>query len=149
MKKKRKKKPTWRKVYDENWRICHEIVDLRDGHVCQIPGCTEKERLDLDHCFSRMCKHLFFDTRHLGYLCGSHHTHKSFRKGQWVDMTVKDICKARIGEVLWEDFKFISRKVCPEFSTLAYQEKINEELKRELEQLKSMRSEESQNKTRV
>lgn len=137
MKKKRKKKPTWRKIYEENWRLCHEIVDLRDGRCCQIPGCRETERLDLDHCISRNCKILFFETENLGYLCRDHHSHKSFRPNQWVDKMVNDICRKRNGEAWWEDALFNSRKTCPLFSTLAYQEKINEELKRELELLKS------------
>jgi len=140
IKKKRKKKPTWRKLYDENWRLCHEIVELRDGKVCIIPGCGATERLDLDHVISRGCKITFFETDILQFICSEHHTHKSFRKGQWVDLTVRDICEARIGKNRFDDLVFTSRKCCPEFATLMHQEKVNSELKRELDALKNERN---------
>lgn len=130
MKTKRKKKPQWKKLYAENWKICHEIVEFRDGYKCQIPLCEERKNLDLDHVISRNCKTTFFEPDILGWLCGQHHTHKSFRKGQWVDLMVKDICKERVGPLRWDDLLFASRKTCPKFPTLMHQEKINEQLKK-------------------
>lgn len=148
MKNKRKKKPVWRKIYEENWRLCHEIVDLRDGRACIIPGCGVTDKLDLDHGISRAHKIVFFDTRHLGYLCKKHHQSKSFNSNNWVAKTVDQIHAVREGQIIWDGMVDAAKKCCPTFSTLAYQEKINEELKRELEFL-LMRSEESRNKTQV
>jgi len=130
---KRRKKPAWRKLYDENWELCREIVKLRDGYVCRIPGCEKREKLQLDHVISRNCKTTFFETDILGYLCPDHHTHKSFRKNQWVDLTVRDICKEMVGDNRWDGLLFESRKLCPRFATLGYQEEINALLKKEKE----------------
>lgn len=126
-----------KKLEKENWRLCHEIVDIRDGHVCMIPGCGETEYLDLDHAISRMCKTTYFETDILGYLCKRHHQHKSFRKGQWVDLMVIDITVKRIGQARWEDLQSFSRQNCGEFGNISYQEKQNEMLKAELEGVKN------------
>lgn len=129
MKNKQRKNKDWKRLYNENWKLCHEIADLRDGHVCQIPNCGETERLDLDHVFSRQVKVLFFEPDNMGYLCSAHHTHKSFRKGQWVDMMVREICQKRIGDERWDWMMFAARRLCPEFSTVLYQEQVNVYLK--------------------
>lgn len=123
-------KSAWR-FYLENWRIAHEVVDLRDGHVCQMPGCGETESLQLDHVISRQCKELFFDTDNLGYLCGPHHDHKTKRKGQWVDKMVSEMCRRRVGEAKYEDMIFASKKTCGHHRTLWHQEQTNNKLKQE------------------
>ena len=119
-------KTAW-KLYKENWKICHEIVAKRDGRACQISGCRGND-LQLDHVISRNCKILFFDTDNLGFLCGQHHTHKSFRKGQWVDLMVKEICRRRVGGERFEEMIFESKKSLGKFRTVSHQEKINQEL---------------------
>lgn len=128
-------KTAW-KLANENWNLCREIVDLRDGHRCIIPGCGRTEDLQLDHCISRMCRIIFFETDLLQYLCPEHHNHKSFRKGQWVDLTVRAICEARLGKAQFDDYVFLSKEPCRGWKNVWWQEKINQKLKRELEALK-------------
>jgi len=133
-------KTAW-KLVNENWTLCHEIVDLRDGHVCQIPGCGETENLDLDHVISRGCKITFLDTDILGYLCKTHHSHKSKRKGQWVDLMVQQICRRRIGDDRYEDYIFKSKQCCGSFRSVVFQEQQNMKLKEELAELLGNREE--------
>ena len=123
-------KTAW-KLYKENWELCKQIVDLRDGHRCQIPGCTAG-RLALDHVFSRSCKRLFFITNNLGWLCLEHHTHKSFRHGQWVDKMVDQLCRNRNGDGWWDFASLESKLTLGKFRTVAYQEQTNIRLKEEL-----------------
>lgn len=127
-------KTAWR-LYQENWRIAHEVVELRDGYVCQIPGCNQTEHLQLDHVISRQCKIHFFDTDNLGYLCGPHHSHKSKRKGQWVDLMVKETCRRRVGDARFEDMILESRKTCGAFRTVTHQEQVNIKLKEQKAEL--------------
>lgn len=127
-------KSAW-KLYQANWRLCHEIVELRDGYACVIPDCSTKEGLQLDHCFSRMCKILFFDVRNLNYLCPDHHTHKTSRKGQWVDKMVDQITAHRAGDEWFENSMDISKTCCPDFRKLFYQEQMNINLREDKQEL--------------
>lgn len=138
-------KNAW-KLYQENWRICHEIVELRDGYFCQIPDCGVSTSLQLDHAISRQCKTLFFETDILGYLCDVHHTHKSSRKGQWVDLMVNQIFRNRVGEERYEDLIFESKKTCGKHRTLSHQEEVNMKLKEERAMLLAERPNETVNR---
>lgn len=129
-----------KRLHRENWELCKENVDLRDGHVCQIPDCRETEGLQLDHVISRQCKTTFYETDILGWLCAAHHTHKSFRKGQWVDLMVRDICVKRIGQDRWEGLQFHARKTCGDFNKILW-------LEQKLIELKEYRAELLQNQT--
>ena len=129
MKNKQNRSKDLKRLQRENWELCKENVDLRDGHVCQIPGCGAREGLQLDHVISRQCKGTFYETDILGWLCAAHHTHKSFRKGQWVDLMVRDICVKRLGPERWDGLLFHSRKTCGDFNKLWYQQQENIRLK--------------------
>lgn len=120
----------WRKLYLENWRICHDIVDLYVGHHCVV--CGSLDRLDLDHCFSRACKMLFYDINNLNYLCKSHHYHKTHLKGNWVDKEVDNITLKRAGKRWWEKALVLSKQSCGEWKLIDYQQKMNRKLKRKL-----------------
>lgn len=132
-------KTAWN-LYKQNWKLCREIVLLRDGDVCTIPDCYTREDLQLDHCISREVKRLFFDLNNLGYLCAEHHTHKSFRKGQHIDKKVDEICRKRSGSEWWEWALSEGSKPLPEFRTVWYQEKINQELKECLDGYKNLKN---------
>lgn len=129
MKNKQNRSKEIKRLQRDNWELCKEIVDLRDWHLCQIPDCLETEGLQLDHVISRQCKTTFYETDILGWLCAAHHTHKSFRKGQWVDLMVRDICVKRLGPERWDSLLFHSRKTCAEFNKLHFQQQKNIELK--------------------
>lgn len=120
-----------KKIADENWTICHEIIDLRDGHFCQIPGC-EKTEVDLDHGISRSHKAVFFDIRHMGYLCrgeGGHHPAKSFNNNGNLAKQIDLIHIDREGREVWEEMLEVSRKTCGNFRTVMHQEQQNIKLK--------------------
>lgn len=122
------------KLYKENWKLCHEIVDLRDGHRCVLCYCDGD--LDLDHGFSRSIKTLFFDIRHLAYLCKRHHQAKSFNPGGAVGKQVDRIHQKREGKKSWDEMCDLSFKSLPEWKRLYYQEEINNQLKEQLKYYK-------------
>ena len=132
------KKEAWI-LLNHNWRLCCEIVAIRDGYCCQIPDCQNKQ-LQLDHCFSRSVKRLALDVNNLGWLCSRHHTAKSFNPGNFVDMWVKDTCRLRAGEHWWDYALTNSRKTCPDWSKVFYQEQMNIKLKEELAHVLMLRS---------
>lgn len=134
----KKRKST--KIYDENWELCHQVVEVRDGgRRCAISGCGVEENLDLDHCFSRDIKELFFETSNLTYLCKRHHQRKSMAKGGAVDHEVDEIVRRRVGEEKWKELLERSYKSCPGFWSVMFQERYNTRLKEELAMMMSER----------
>lgn len=125
-----------KKLYNSNWKLCHSIVDERDGHKCVI--CGETENLQLDHCITRGRKSVFFETALLNYLCPKCHTTKSFQHGCPLDKKVDLITQKRIGKKQWEKLIQNAEKLCPSFSTIFWQEAENERLKEELEMTKAV-----------
>ena len=121
-----KNKTSW-KLVNENWRICHEIVDLERGHKCIL--CTETRGLQLDHCISRNCRSVFFEIFNLNYLCAKHHNVKSFNNGGTIDKLVDTKTRERIGDEEWDSLIAKSAKLCPDFQKVWYQEEWNIKLK--------------------
>lgn len=130
-----KNKTAWRLAL-ENWRLCHEAVYLRDGYSCMIPGCDVKDELQLDHGITRSKRAVFFDIRHLGFLCPMHHGHKSFRHGDWVDKMVDQIHIQREGSAVWDDLCHAETK--GGFQTVYVQEEWNKRLKEEIQELSDL-----------
>jgi hypothetical protein len=125
-----------KKLEKENWKLCHQIIDLRDGHFCVICGATE--RLQLDHCITRSRKILYFETDNLNYLCDRHHTTKSFQHGSPIDKKVDTITRERMGTSKFNAMVQLGEKVCPMYSTVWWQEACNEQLKEYLEFLQAI-----------
>ena len=126
-----------KKLYNSSWKLCHEIVDHRDGHKCVICGSTD--RLALDHCITRSRKSVFFDTDNLNYLCSECHTTKSFQHGCPLDKEVDEITRHRIGSIRWHQLRAKANIECgSKWSTVWFQEACNDELKEELEFVKSV-----------
>jgi hypothetical protein len=122
-------KQAW-KLVNENWTLCHEIVDARDGHKCVI--CGETRNLQLDHCISRTYKSVFMDTDNLNYLCPQHHTAKSMNPGNPVTKRVDEITRNRMGG---EQYRLMIQKAdvtCGAWRTVWWQEACNMELKEHL-----------------
>lgn len=126
-----------KKLYNENWRLCHDIVDARDGRKCII--CGSRVKLQLDHCITRAKKSVFFETDGLNYLCSRCHTTKSFQHGSPLDKEVDNVTRQRLGVKGWYELIMKAKIVCPMFSTVSWQEACNEQLKEELEFVKSVR----------
>lgn len=127
-----------KKLYNSSWKLCHEIVDHRDGHICVI--CAATEGLQLDHCITRSRKSVFFDTDNLNYLCDKCHTTKSFQHGCPLDKEVDEITRHRIGAVGYWELRRKAKILCPSWSTVWFQESCNDQLKDELEFVKSVES---------
>lgn len=131
---------TAKKLYNNSWeKIAHEIVEIRDGKECVLKGiqiegeyCDTSRGYDLDHCFSRNIKFLFFDTSHLQFLCKKHHQRKSFAKGGAVDHAVREKVRLRVGPEKWKQLLLGMWKTCPEWATVYHQEHCNVRLKEEL-----------------
>lgn len=128
-------KKAWR-LYLSNWRLCHQIVDLRDDHKCLIPDCYETEDLDLDHAITRGRKATFFETDILGYLCKRHHQSKSFGVGNPVDKMVDVYHVKRLGKKRWDELIEKANTDFPAFRYVWHQEIVNEELNEKLEYYK-------------
>lgn len=126
-------KQAW-KLVNENWTLAHEVVDMLRGRRCQIPGCHNDD-LQLDHVFSRECKNTFFNIDNLDYLCGFHHSHKSFRHGQYVDHLVRELCRTRMGEEKFLKMMDDADKICGNFKTVLHQEEVNIKLKEQRAEL--------------
>jgi len=125
-----------KKLYNESWRLCHEIVDARDGRKCVICGATDN--LQLDHCITRNRKSVFFDTDNLNYLCSSCHATKSFQHGCPLDKEVDEITRHRIGSIGWHELRRKANILCPSWPTIFWQESCRDQLLEELELVKSV-----------
>ena len=121
---------TAKKLYKESWKLCHEIIDVRDGHKCII--CEATDCLQLDHCITRNRKSVFFETDNLNYLCSSCHTTKSFQHGCPLDKEVDDITRNRIGVVGWKELQRKAKILCPSWATVWWQEACRDQLLDEL-----------------
>lgn len=130
-----KNKDAW-KLVNENWTLCHDIVDARDGHKCVI--CLRERDLQLDHCISRTHKSVFLDTDNLNWLCNKCHTSKSFNTGNVLTKQVDEITRKRIGTKGYNELIRKAQTNCGQWRTLSHQEACNEQLKEELEMAQSI-----------
>ena len=126
------KKPSLKTLQKNNWDICRKIIRLRDGNTCSL--CDSPYELQVDHCFSRMCRELYYDTSNLTLLCGSCHTLKSFNKKDKI-LEVFEHVEAREGLGKFSQMRAIARSHRPfkDWSKRAYQEEIKENLTKQLE----------------
>jgi hypothetical protein len=129
-------KTAW-KLVNENWTLCHEIVDYRDGHKCVL--CGALSNLQLDHTISRTHKAVFFETDHLNYLCPRHHTAKSFNPASYTSKQVDEVTRKRVGTKRYEELIRQAQRTLPVWRTVAFQEGVKEELLEYLIFLKSVR----------
>lgn len=60
--------------YDPGYEECCKEVLLRDGHSCQMPGCTRTKKLEVHH-IQRYSDNPYLrtDPRNLITLCAAHH----------------------------------------------------------------------------
>jgi hypothetical protein len=124
-----KNKTAWGLVND-NWTLCHEIVDARDGHKCVL--CGKENGLQLDHSISRTHKSVFFDTDNLNWLCAECHTSKSFNPGGIVGKQVDCVTRQRMGHENYGEMIRKANITCPQWRTVSWQEACNLELREHL-----------------
>lgn len=88
-----------KKLCEEEWKkACHR----RDKSTCQICGATKDKGavIQVDHCFTRKAKQLFYDTRNGTILCKSCHTKKTYHV-QGFEKIVDDFVRRREGIDWW------------------------------------------------
>ncbi len=78
----------------KNWELCRQIKFELVGRRCEI--CGESRGLQVDHCFSRNDKELFYEITNLTVLCESCHNHKTYRR-RAMDLKVYEHVEAREG----------------------------------------------------
>ena len=86
-----------KKLKKQCWELCRKIVALRAKGKCEL---CEKKGEQVDHCFSRRIRGLFFDPRNLSLLCKSCHFKKSYCISGY-EKLVDDIVRQREGRSWW------------------------------------------------
>ena len=100
--KKRKKITPARKLFIKAERLWKQIAFLRDGRECKVQvnypqiRIHHSEILQVDHCFSRNDKNLFFNPRNSTVICSSCNAAKGF-KNKSVDRAIDQIVIGREG----------------------------------------------------
>ena len=89
------KKSKVKKLHKKAWDLIREIILNRAGFRCEI--CKSKDNLQVDHCFSRTCKLLYYDMANLTCLCKSCHFKKTYRQ-EVMDLRVYRLVEKREGK---------------------------------------------------
>ena len=80
----------------KNWELCRDIVKFRDDDKCAL--CGSDYNLQVDHCFTRGTKELFYVIENLTLLCSRCHFAKSKTKKCHADLKVYRHVLLREGE---------------------------------------------------
>lgn len=107
-----------RKLFLACERLWKEIAYERDGRECQVSKhhphirITHKGVMQVDHCFSRRDKNLYFDPRNSTVVCSSCNAAKGF-KNKSVDRAIDEIVIAREGLEAFAEMKKINQTGTP------------------------------------
>lgn len=112
----------------KNWELCRQIKFSLVGRLCESCGGTTG--LQVDHCFSRSDKKLFYDIRNLTVLCETCHSHKTYRR-KAMDLKVYEIVEAREGALAFNELRKIDEGITsfPDWQYMWYHEEMNSKLK--------------------
>ena len=132
--KKRKKVTRARKLYLKAERLWREVCFLRDGRECQVKKHFPQIRiqhtdvLQVDHCFSRADKNLFFNPHNGTIVCSACNRAKAFKQ-KAIDKAIDKIVMDREGEV-YGQMMDVHQTHLPnwEFKKVWYLEKVVREL---------------------
>ena len=95
-----------KKLFNRCSDLWREHAYLRDGLICQVKKhfpqiqVMHSEIFQVDHCFSRNNKHLFFDTSNSTVVCRNCNGFKH-RQQKGVHLAVHEIVKKREGEDIY------------------------------------------------
>lgn len=109
-----KKLTKGRKLYLKCEKLWKEIAYVRDGRECMVKKhhpyirITHNCVMQVDHCFSRRDKNLFFDPRNSTVVCGSCNQAKGF-KNKSVDRAIDEVVIEREGLLAFEEMKRINQ----------------------------------------
>lgn len=104
-------------------KIIKEIVFMRDGGVCQVQAnypnikISHSGCLQMDHCFSRSIKELYYDLANLTLICSTCNAAKgsnriAVTKRDAVTVAVHEIVKNREGEDTYNRLLEIGSGLC-------------------------------------
>lgn len=103
------------KRLEELWKqYCHK----RDGPGCQVEkhfpciNIFHTDIMQIDHCFSRTDKNLFFDVRNGTKICSGCNLAKAF-DNKSVSRAIDDIVKMREGEEAFQEMRTINQSMAP------------------------------------
>ena len=98
------------KLQKKAFEICRSIVLKRDGLGCQVQkqypqiNVIHTEIMQIDHCFSRANKNLYYDLSNLTCICSSCNMLKGF-DSKAIDVAVHEIVRKREGGAIYERMK--------------------------------------------
>jgi len=126
------RKITVKGLMNKNWNMVRAIIRKLRGEACELCGSTFQ--LQVDHCFSRTKKQIFYWLENLTLLCCKCHTAKSYNQSDYV-LKVFEHVEDREGSEKFLEMRKIAAKNGPlrDWSKRWYQEewfeKLNEKMK--------------------
>lgn len=120
----------------KNWELCRLIKFELVGRQCEV--CGSKVGLEVDHCFSRNDKKLYYEIRNLTVLCSSCHSHKTYRRKS-MDLRVYELVERREGGLAFAHMRCIDEGMTAlrEWQDKWYHEEWNEKLTEHLNAVKN------------
>jgi len=103
------------------WELTRKIVIHRTNGRCEC--CGSNVDLQIDHCFTRKCREIFYDLANLSCLCQRCHFEKSYHL-RTRDLDVYAVVASREGETVFQRLMLVSRahKPFPDFNKRWYLE---------------------------
>lgn len=122
----------------KNWQLCREIKFSMDGRKCEI--CGSEVGLEVDHCFSRNSKELFYHIPNLTVLCRFCHSHKTYRRHS-VDLKVYEHVETREGSDEFNRMRKVNERIggFPDWQYMWYHEQENLRLKEMLAEITELK----------
>ena len=138
-----KKLKSIKSLKNKAYALWKEIVFQRDGHECWVARCLPEiqiahtDIIQVDHCFTRSNKHLFFDPRNGTPVCSACNQAKHYdQKG--VRRAIDEIVTNREGYSWFELAKALdkSKSANSDFSKRWWLAETIEKLEKQLEEMK-------------
>ena len=110
----------------KNWQLVRMAVIQRAGGICEI---CKKIAHEVDHCFSRSNRELFYEIKNLTLLCSFCHSYKTHRQYDF-DLRVYELVQEREGTEAFEALRKVSKRRggFSKWALMSYHEEINNQL---------------------
>lgn len=110
----------------KNWDLCRQIVKKRAKGKCEK---CKADGYEVDHCFSRNNKALFYEISNLTLLCTDCHSHKTYRRYGY-DLVIYELVELREGSKKFNEMRKTdeNRGGFPSWQYMSYHEEKNNEL---------------------
>lgn len=126
------RKLTRKGLIKKNWILCREIVKKRAKGKCEK---CKADGYEVDHCFSRNNKALFYEISNLTLLCTDCHSHKTYRRYGY-DLAIYELVEEREGEKKFNEMRKIdeNRGGFPSWQYISFHQGMYEKLTTKLNQ---------------